>query len=143
MINARQASHCIFSSTHLINSIKYEHSCKILYFSHTRSGFPPFSYCRMTTKTFLTSLNCNNNVKQVIDTVLRHNIFCQYTDTNVSFKSQYKKKRHLKCYLASVLGAKLCLHPFLHLENSLVNLFFRLEQMQKIKKKYAELSEFI
>ena len=32
------------------------------------------------------------------------------------------------------LGAKLCLHPFLYLENSLVNLFLRLEQTQKIYK---------
>ena len=40
------------------------------------------------------------------------------------------------------LGAKPCLHPFLHLENSLVNLFLRLEQTQKNLKK-KELTEFI
>ena len=33
------------------------------------------------------------------------------------------------------LGAKLCLHPFLHLQNSLVNLFFRLKRTQKNLKK--------
>ena len=33
-----------------------------------------FSHCWMSSKRFLTSLKCNNNVKHVIDTVWRHDI---------------------------------------------------------------------
>ena len=37
-LNAWQALHFIFSSTRLINSLKHEHSCKILYLSCCSNG---------------------------------------------------------------------------------------------------------
>ena len=69
--------------------------------------------------------------RHVIDTVWRHDVD---TDTNISSTPNKNKADTRNAISLPFLGAKLCLHQFLHLENSLVNLFFRLEQTQKSKK---------
>ena len=72
-------------------------------------------------------IKCLNVTEYPNDFVAQLSIF----RNKIIFQTQLKAKPMPEMPFSSILSAKLCLHPFLHLKNSLLNLFFQSDPQEK------------